>query len=145
MSFDVRFNVRPSELKDGIVTTLLVSGGYEEIRTLAKVSELAAAAEAVAKVYGRPCIVSCSVHGARRKPAGFENESRRLASVFHKGLDAEQREALREFAAEYGERWKAELGTLWMRGAARPTLHALRNSHGPEWLSRFELFAEGSL
>jgi hypothetical protein len=47
--------------------------------------------------------------------------------------------ALTDFAREHGPRWKYALETLWMRAAAQPTLHCLRNSHGPAWLNGFDL------
>jgi hypothetical protein len=47
--------------------------------------------------------------------------------------------ALTDFAREHGPRWKRALETLWMRAAAQPTLHCLRNSHGPAWLEGFDL------
>lgn len=45
--------------------------------------------------------------------------------------------ALRAFAREYGPKWKDRLADLWQRAAAQPTLHCLRNSHGPAWLDAF--------
>jgi hypothetical protein len=47
--------------------------------------------------------------------------------------------ALTEFAREHGPRWKYALETLWYRAAAQPTLHCLRNSHGPAWLESFQM------
>jgi hypothetical protein len=47
--------------------------------------------------------------------------------------------ALRAFAREHGPQWKYALTTLWMRAAAQPTLHCLRNSHGPAWLEAFAM------
>ena len=53
------------------------------------------------------------------------------------GLTAEEREALRAFAAEHGRCWKAELRKQWMNASAIPVLHRLRNRLGPSWLVRF--------
>lgn len=47
--------------------------------------------------------------------------------------------ALRAFAREHGPAWKARLADLWYRAAAQPTLHCLRNSHGPAWLESFAM------
>lgn len=54
-------------------------------------------------------------------------------------LTDRQTAAITAFAREHGPAWKARLGDLWYRAAAQPTLHALRNSHGPEWLAAFQL------
>lgn len=54
-------------------------------------------------------------------------------------LTDRQAAALVAFAREHGPAWKARLGDLWYRAAAQPTLHALRNSHGPEWLAAFAM------
>lgn len=57
----------------------------------------------------------------------------------HRPLTDRETEALTEFAREHGPRWKYALETLWMRAAAQPTLHCLRNSHGPAWLEALDL------
>jgi hypothetical protein len=49
-------------------------------------------------------------------------------------LTDEQVASLARFAAKYGDTWKAVLATQWMRCAAPPELHRLRNSHGTAWL-----------
>ncbi|WP_054006265.1 hypothetical protein [Cypionkella psychrotolerans] len=53
-------------------------------------------------------------------------------------VTAEQLEALAHLAKQNGRNWKAWLSDLWTR-AADPTMHGLRNSHGPSWLSQFSL------
>lgn len=65
-------------------------------------------------------------------------KARRRAVVFAPLTEAQQT-ALANFAAANGPGWKLTLGTLWMRAAAPPVLHALRNSHGPAWLDAFDL------
>ena len=57
----------------------------------------------------------------------------------HRPLTDRETAALTDLAREHGPRWKAKLSTLWMRAAAQPTLHCLRNSHGPAWLESFEM------
>jgi hypothetical protein len=47
--------------------------------------------------------------------------------------------ALQDFARAHGRRWKSALRDLWMRSAASPVLHQLRNTHGPSWLASFRL------
>jgi len=54
-------------------------------------------------------------------------------------LTPDQLRALQDFARRHGPRWKAHLRELWMRATACPTLHQLRNTHGPSWLDRFRL------
>lgn len=54
-------------------------------------------------------------------------------------LTDRETEALTAFAREYGPRWKTVLSDLWYRAAAQPTLHSLRNSHGPAWLESLYL------
>lgn len=56
----------------------------------------------------------------------------------------EQVEALRQFAAKYGPRWKLELQLQWQTGAddREPNSHLLRqvrNQCGPKWLGTFKL------
>ena len=51
-----------------------------------------------------------------------------------KELNADQRQALIEFATKHGTRWKSELSDLWMRAAAGPLLQQVRNQFGPAWL-----------
>ena len=46
-------------------------------------------------------------------------------------------DALRRYADKHGRRWKLQLWGEWMNASAEPTLHALRNSHGPTWLDQF--------
>jgi hypothetical protein len=46
---------------------------------------------------------------------------------------------LQDFARANGRNWKSALRDLWMRAAAGPTLHDLRNTHGPSWLANFRL------
>ena len=51
-----------------------------------------------------------------------------------KELTPDQRQALIDFAAKHGVRWKSELSALWMRAAAAPLLQQVRNQFGPAWL-----------
>jgi hypothetical protein len=48
------------------------------------------------------------------------------------------RAALREFAADHGRAWKAQLAGVWASGAdaGRPLLRKARNELGPEWLKK---------
>lgn len=52
--------------------------------------------------------------------------------------DAE-RNALLRFAQNNGRLWKARLSEQWVRAAAEPVLHRLRNTHGPDWLKTVTL------
>ncbi len=54
-------------------------------------------------------------------------------------LTDEQCRALVVYAAQHGRTWKARLRDEWMRAAAAPELHRLRNTHGPSWLARFRM------
>lgn len=54
-------------------------------------------------------------------------------------LTDHQAAVIRAFAEDHGRRWKATLRDLWMRAAAEPTLHNLRNTHGPSWLAGYRL------
>jgi len=57
-----------------------------------------------------------------------------------KTLTPEQLDALLEWRETHGdENWKRKLTLAWLRASAPATLHALRNSHGPSWLSTFNL------
>lgn len=65
--------------------------------------------------------------------------------------NAEQIQALKQFAAANGRTWKSELRDLWMNGAynyavlggADPAcLQQVRNEFGPSWLARFSLKQE---
>jgi hypothetical protein len=49
-------------------------------------------------------------------------------------LSADEHQALLDFARNNGRLWKARLAELWVRAAADPVLHRLRNTHGPDWL-----------
>jgi hypothetical protein len=49
-------------------------------------------------------------------------------------LSADEHQALLDFARNNGKLWKARLSELWVRAAADPVLHRLRNTHGPDWL-----------
>lgn len=49
-------------------------------------------------------------------------------------LTAAEKVAVLAFAKRHGRLWKARLAELWGRAAAEPTLHRLRNTHGPDWL-----------
>ncbi len=61
-----------------------------------------------------------------RKPRGS------YAPITQEDLDA-----LRRYADKHGRRWKLQLWSEWMNASAEPTLHALRNTHGPTWLDQF--------
>lgn len=65
--------------------------------------------------------------------------SRKLAD-----LTAEQEAALAAFAERNGRRWKSALSDAWMKAAAPPILHHLRNTHGPSWLASYRLPKEGN-
>lgn len=54
-------------------------------------------------------------------------------------LTDRQTAALTAFARQYGPQWKTKLADMWYRAAAQPTLHCLRNSHGPAWLESFHM------
>lgn len=54
-------------------------------------------------------------------------------------LTTVQLECLQDFARANGRQWKAALRDCWMRSTASPTLHQLRNTHGPSWLATFRL------
>lgn len=54
-------------------------------------------------------------------------------------LNTMQVEALREFATMHGPAWKAELRDQWISARTTGLLHQLRNSHGPSWLTDFQL------
>lgn len=56
-----------------------------------------------------------------------------------KDLSPEQVADLQAYAAKHGRTWKAKLRDEWMRASASPTLHHLRNTHGPSWLDSFRL------
>jgi hypothetical protein len=58
---------------------------------------------------------------------------------------SEQLAALRDFAAEWGRQWKAELRSVWETGNysyrdqdIAPALQQVRNQFGPAWLKRFQ-------
>lgn len=64
--------------------------------------------------------------------------------------NADQIQALKQFAAANGRNWKSELNNLWMNGAYRYAvmggadaglLQQVRNEFGPSWLVRFSLKA----
>lgn len=54
-------------------------------------------------------------------------------------LTDEETKALQVFANKTGRCWKAELSKLWLNGAIGMPLYGLRNTHGPDWLNKFEL------
>jgi len=60
-----------------------------------------------------------------------------------KPISDEQALELVKFAEVEGRRWKSALSGLWMRAAANPLLHQLRNSHGPTWLQGVRINASG--
>jgi hypothetical protein len=52
-------------------------------------------------------------------------------------LTPAQHEALHACARQHGSTWKRQLRRLWERASPPPLLHALRNTHGPQWLMRY--------
>lgn len=68
--------------------------------------------------------------------------ARKSKTPTYRDITPEQRRALADYADEHGSGWKRKLMTEWMRGSAPPELHALRNSHGPEWLEAYELLTD---
>ncbi|TMV76758.1 hypothetical protein FGG78_27985 [Thioclava sp. BHET1] len=54
-------------------------------------------------------------------------------------LTPDQLSALRDFARKNGRQWKSRLQERWMTASAEPTLHQLRNTHGPSWLRGYRL------
>lgn len=54
-------------------------------------------------------------------------------------LTAAQERALRDYAEANGPKWKDKLRTDWMNASASPVLHRLRNTHGPSWLTGYQL------
>ena len=60
-----------------------------------------------------------------------------LAAKTYPEIDVTTMAALRSMRAGSGRVWKARLRRLWERGEAGPTLHRLRNTHGPAWLAGF--------
>lgn len=55
-------------------------------------------------------------------------------------LTDEQLAALTRFRKLHGRIWKSVLANAWMTGIGRgycPSLHSLRNTHGPSWLADF--------
>lgn len=64
---------------------------------------------------------------------------RSVGLATYRDLTQEERIAVVNFASDHGRLWKARLSELWVRAAAEPTLHQLRNTHGPDWLYRLDL------
>lgn len=54
-------------------------------------------------------------------------------------LTRDELTALESFAERHGRQWKAQLRRRWEAASASPTLHRLRNTHGPAWLKSFKL------
>jgi hypothetical protein len=59
--------------------------------------------------------------------------------MLRKPLTREQEGALKRFAKAHGRTWKHVLWAQWMQASAEPVLHALRNSHGPNWLATYRI------
>jgi len=66
----------------------------------------------------------------------------------HRPLTVAELDALQDFAAYYGRKWKDELAfTYWYNariyrdrsGVNRHELHVLRNQLGPRWLATYAL------
>lgn len=51
-------------------------------------------------------------------------------------LTPEQRQALLDFRARFGSRWKYHLVNAWLTGTDTPPLRQIRNQYGPNWLRR---------
>jgi hypothetical protein len=69
----------------------------------------------------------------------------------YRDLTADELEAVKAFAAEFGRNWKSRLSfDYWpsariyidRAGHEYPELHRLRNQLGPQWLARFRLPGE---
>lgn len=56
--------------------------------------------------------------------------------------NAEQLQALREYAAKHGRNWKSALLDDWMYARQPGPLQQVRNNFGPTWLTKFRLDAE---
>ena len=71
--------------------------------------------------------------------------SRRRGDAKHGAapLTREQLGAVRRYAERHGRRWKERLRDVWMRADPRTDdeyiVYALRNTHGPSWLRRYQL------
>lgn len=70
------------------------------------------------------------------------------AQAANETLNASATEALRLWQREHGRTWKARLRELWDAAIVRfddpdhyHVVYALRNSHGPSWLTSFRLEA----
>ena len=57
----------------------------------------------------------------------------------HRELTADELTALRAYAKQHGPQWKSRLRAEWYVASADGVLHALRNSHGPSWLTSYQL------
>jgi hypothetical protein len=57
----------------------------------------------------------------------------------YRNLTDEEISALRYYSETNGRSWKAALLQEWIRGSNDPVLQALRNSHGPTWLTKLRL------
>jgi len=61
-------------------------------------------------------------------------------------LTSEQLQALQRFAQHHGRSWKERVRTLWSQSNPRTDdeaiVYALRNTHGPRWLTRFRIAAQ---
>lgn len=71
-------------------------------------------------------------------------QTRRRGSMRPPPLTCEQEEALQHFAKAHGRTWKHVLWVQWMQASAAPLLHALRNSHGPNWLATYRIPRAGA-
>lgn len=54
-------------------------------------------------------------------------------------LTGDEMAELQVMRRAFGRTWKEELRKRWEAADAGPTLQALRNTHGPQWLARFKL------
>ena len=54
-------------------------------------------------------------------------------------LTVEQAAALRAYVRDHGRGWRDRLWLDWISASAAPSLHHLRNTHGPCWLRKFRL------
>lgn len=57
----------------------------------------------------------------------------------YRDLTQDEIEAVTEYAARKGRKWKSELNLEWQYARSTGDLHSLRNTHGPSWLVGYKL------
>jgi hypothetical protein len=64
-----------------------------------------------------------------------------MARSIYDGLTKEQAMVLREFAAAHGRKWRSRLIAAWKAPtrALHPVLRKLRETHGAEWLTTYQI------